>query len=623
MAPWIQALGDGAWTIYFGRAITRQANARALSFCSLLARHAGTGVLTGILEWTPAFTSVTVHADPRQETLSGLDAALLDLAGQAEDQLPPGRTWEIPACFDENYAPDLHSLAEACSLSPEHIIERMQESMLTVGMLGFMPGLPYLDGIPAEMQQPRRKTPRTSVPERSIAVAGTQCVIYPWQCPAGWHLLGRTPVPLFSLNWKSRPALLAPGDSVRWRPISVDEYLELEQACAAADWQPESLLADAQTQAQTPSARFSLDSEGCAPAAVAESRSCLEILDGAWGVSVQDEGRSGWRYLGVPLAGAHDPETFRIANALAGAPEGSAALELLGGGPRFRVAGPAVRCGLAGDALLKVSRASGESLEIPSGRGTVLKPGDVASVVCHSPRPAYLAFSGGIQLDPVLGSRSTYLRSRLGGLEGRTLQTGDRLETGSLPASEQGCDLLLGPDPVREPADDAAPVELRVIAGPQRDHFTPQALEQFYSTVYTVSPQADRMGLRLHGPALEHGELGADIPSDGIVPGAIQVPADGMPIILLSDAQTTGGYTKPCVVIRADMPLLGRLVPGDRIRFVEIGMQEARRVQHEAAAAFRRRLDAIERLAVAGAPDESRLRRANLASGIIISSSNE
>src|SRR5690606_2338772 len=111
--------------------------------------------------------------------------------------------------------------------------------------------------------------------------------------------------------------------------------------------------------------------------------------------------------------------------------------------------------------------------------------------------------------------------------------------------------------------------------------------------------QADRMGLRLEGPALEHGDLGSDIPSDGIVPGAIQVPADGMPIILLSDAQTTGGYTKPCVVIRAGLPRLGRLVPGDRIRLVEVSAENARLAQQEAGAALKKSLDSVTRLAVA------------------------
>src|SRR5690606_20136674 len=147
----------------------------------------------------------------------------------------------------------------------------------------------------------------------------------------------------------------------------------------------------------------------------------------------------------------HDPDTWRTANVLAGAPDGSAALELLGGGPEFRVAGAAVRCGLAGDALLQITRAGGKKLEISSGRGTVLHSGDVVRAVCHSQRPAYLAFSGGIQTDPVLGSRATYLRARLGGLNRRTLQTGDKLAVGSLSAHEQNEDRYIATKPEQQP----------------------------------------------------------------------------------------------------------------------------------------------------------------------------
>ena len=278
-----------------------------------------------------------------------------------------------------------------------------------------------------------------------------------------------------------------------------------------------------------------------------------------------------------------------------------------------------MRCGLAGDALLQITRAGGKKLEISSGRGTVLQSGDVVRAVCHSQRPAYLAFSGGIQIDPVLGSRSTYLRARLGGLDGRTLQTGDKLVVGSLTAHEQNEDRSIDTGAAQQPETESSVISVRVIPGPQHDHFTQQALDLFYSTSYTVSTQADRMGLRLEGPALSHGELGSNIPSDGIVPGAIQVPADGMPIILLSDAQTTGGYTKPCVVIRADLPLLGRLVPGDRIRFVEASPQEAQEQWKAGAEALNHKLAKITHRAVAGTTDEARLRTVDLSSGLVSS----
>jgi len=181
---------------------------------------------------------------------------------------------------------------------------------------------------------------------------------------------------------------------------------------------------------------------------------------------------------------------------------------------------------------------------------------------------------GGIDVHPVLGSRSTYLPGGFGGYCGRALRAGDKVPAwGGLPA---GWSPQCAPPPLLPPEGPAGePTPLRVVLGPQDDAFTPDGLSVFLGTPYTVSSQADRMGCRLEGPPVAH-RAGADIVSDGVAWGAVQVPGDGRPIVLLADRQTTGGYAKIATVIGVDLGLLAQAAPGDAVRFQEVDLWTAR-----------------------------------------------
>jgi inhibitor of KinA len=170
-----------------------------------------------------------VHYDPLATDGERLGEALRELAGKAGTAKAQGRRWQLPVCFDDEYAPDLNDLAEAKGMSREAVIEQLLGTTFQVYMIGFMPGFPYMGGLPAELQMPRLASPRKAVPERSLAVAGEMCAVYPWESPGGWRLLGRTPVPMFS-GADSEPALFASGDRVGWRAIDRATYLELEAA---------------------------------------------------------------------------------------------------------------------------------------------------------------------------------------------------------------------------------------------------------------------------------------------------------------------------------------------------------------------------------------------------------
>jgi inhibitor of KinA len=232
--PRLHALGDCAWIVEFGRDIDEPTHARVMGLADALAQARAVGLWPDVVEWVPAFTTLTVHfaaSGPGDAAQLAADA-LLALARGAAALSRPGRRWRLPACFDAAFAPDLDELAQAQGLSPEQVVELMTGAAFRVYMIGFQPGFPYMGGLPAALERPRRATPRTLVPERSLAVAGRMCAVYPWPSPGGWHLLGRTPLALFDAT-RNDPAWLHPGDEVRWVAIERSRYDELERAAAA------------------------------------------------------------------------------------------------------------------------------------------------------------------------------------------------------------------------------------------------------------------------------------------------------------------------------------------------------------------------------------------------------
>ncbi|HHY92714.1 MAG TPA: biotin-dependent carboxyltransferase, partial [Firmicutes bacterium] len=210
---------------------------------------------------------------------------------------------------------------------------------------------------------------------------------------------------------------------------------------------------------------------------------------------------------------------------------------------------------------------------LPLWQAVAVKTGDeIAFSGVRSGCRAYLAVAGGIDVPLVMGSRSTYLRGKIGGLEGRALKAWDQLAAGEPAAAARARVGRRVPAELIPTYD--ANITLRVVLGPQDDLFTPAGRETFLTSEYAVTNEADRMGYRLEGPKIEHAG-GADIISDGIPLGAVQVPGHGQPIVMLADRQTTGGYTKIATVISADLFRIGQAKPGDKVRFAAVSRQEA------------------------------------------------
>ena len=295
----------------------------------------------------------------------------------------------------------------------------------------------------------------------------------------------------------------------------------------------------------------------------------LKVIQTQGGSTAQDLGRPGYQRYGVPPSGAMDWFAHRAANILVGNPAQAAAVE----------AGLADHTYQLTEAGLIAVTGAGFDLRVqgrplPLWTALFMQAGWTIELrKISSGSWAYLAVAGGLETTPVLGSRSAYLRGGFEGLAGRPLQTGDVLPTGPAPRSP----LTLAGRTIRaaqRPAYSQSPT-LDVILGPQAEAFAAEGIETFLSAPYSVSAVSDRMGYRLEGPAIAH-QGGADIISDGLALGSIQVPASGQPLVMMSDRPTTGGYPKIATLATADMPALAQCQPGaSQVRFRAVAVQAA------------------------------------------------
>lgn len=310
----------------------------------------------------------------------------------------------------------------------------------------------------------------------------------------------------------------------------------------------------------------------------------LSVLEPGLFTTVQDLGRPGHARVGVSAAGAADAVALRLANRLAGNPDGAPALEMTLVGGTFRFDAPGF-VAVAGAEM----RASIDGRPLPAWSAAPVPAG--ATLACGAAAAgarAVLAVGGGLVVPPFLGSASTHVPSRLGGLEGRALRPGDLLRLGAADSIPDPRPRHVRPDLLAALATTIATgavVTLRVTSGPQADRFDEQARRLFAGSEYRVSGASDRMGLRLEGPPVAPPGRGAML-TEGMPLGAIQIPPAGRPVILFVDHQTTGGYPVIASIASVDLPAVAQLRPGGRVRFATITLDEARRLLRERAAAL-------------------------------------
>jgi KipI family sensor histidine kinase inhibitor len=521
-APRFRRAGDRALLAYPDGGSDAESSARVRALDGALRSRP----FAGLVEAVPAVSSLLVLFEPDAVSYPEACAHLERAVSEPATAAAPARLHVLPVAYGGDHGPDLDEVARICGMDAGAFVERHAAGEYEALMLGFRPGFAYLGWLPEALRTARRATPRVRVPPGSVAVAGLQTAVYPSGSAGGWNLIGRTGAVLFD-PLRDPAALVAPGDRVRFVPSAEP----IAEGTAATD---KALLG--------------------APV--------VEVLDGGWLTTVQDRGRAGYRRFGVAGAGVLDPDAADAANAAVGNTGDAAVLECTGGGPALRFL-VAARFAIAGaDLGATLERADLGQWRVPlatsvfARTGNVLRFGERARG-CR----AYLALGGGVDVARRLGSRSTDLTAGFGGYEGRPLRAGDRLSLGWLAG-------VPGTTPLTEPPDD---VTVRVVLGPQDDHFAADQIERFLATEWLVGPDSDRSGCRLTGPALAHAGP-SEIASEGMVPGSVQVPPDGRPIVMLADGPTTGGYPKIATVVSSDVARMAQLVPGaGRVRFTVAG----------------------------------------------------
>jgi KipI family sensor histidine kinase inhibitor len=543
MEPVFDMLGDRALLVTLSRDVSREVNDQALG----LARAVERAAIPGVDEAQPAYSSFCVHFDPARVRRSYIEAfvrrIMEDGGTLAELEGAAPRLVEIPVAYGGEEGPDLEWSARHLGISPEELVRRHTARAYRVFMVGFTPGFPYLGGMDETIALPRLPEPRSRVAAGSVGIGGNQTGIYPWETPGGWRLLGRTGVELFSPSHDD-PSLLHPGDEVRF--VAGDRG-------AGGGGRPGASTREGGPGAAAPS---QIGVKQGVPSVMVEHPGFFTI--------VVDEGRFGYRKIGVPVSGAADLRSYHLANLLCGNAAGGAALEITLLGGKFGALTDLTVAVTGAPAPVRVDGVDSpmnSPLFVP--RGTLLEVGSLQAG-CRS----YLAVAGGIEVPLVLRSRSTYPRGKFGGYQGRSLRPGDTLSSGPAPehafivqhqAESAGSrDSTPGPT---DPWNNRGTV-LRVLPGPEAE---PSLLTALCSDSYTVNPESDRMGLRFAGPDVPAGK--GDILSSPVVPGTVQVPSDGKPLLLLCDGQTTGGYKRVAVVAWEDLPLAGQLRPGSRVVF--------------------------------------------------------
>jgi antagonist of KipI len=524
--------GDSALLLELDETIDATVNARAIAIASAL-RH---DIPPGVRDVVATYRSVAVHFDPLKVDADAIRTAIERVA----DSLPadaPGRRIDVPVQYGGEAGPDLDEVAAFAGLSADAVIELHAGTPYRVFMLGFLPGFAYMGSVDARIALPRRVSPRVRVPAGAVAIAGEQTGVYPRESPGGWRLIGRAGVRVFDAG-RAEPCVFAPGDEVRFIATSA-----IDSAVASA-------VPGAPSRREELYARW------------------FTVVRPGMFTTIQDAGRWGHQSEGVPVGGALDLVSHRVANALVDNDPDAATLEVTVLGPEIRFDSDTFMA-IAGAEL----DARLDGAEVPLNRAVRCRAG---SLLRFGERRrgtrAYVAFDGGIDVPAVLGSRATSVVCGLGGVDGRALIAGDRVPIG---ATRQSRSLQNRPAASRRgAASTASETRLRILPGPQLDFFPNEAFDRLCQGTFIVSPRSDRMGYRLEGTPLVRVER-PEMISDAAFVGGIQVPPSGDPILLMADRQTTGGYPQIATVITADLPLAGQLGPGDRMQFEACTRREA------------------------------------------------
>ena len=468
--------------------------------------------VTGIEELVPAARTILVSWRPSACSMAELvrEIGQRDISARAHRG---GTLIEIPTHYTGE---DLADVAQLLGITPEEVIRRHTGSEYTVAFTGFAPGFAYLSGGHPSFNVPRRSTPRTRIPAGAVGLAGTFSGIYPQASPGGWQIIGVTSTAMWDLA-RDVPALLQPGYRVRFVEIATN-----------------SIVVDIDTTGAT--GQKTLDALAPQGASPDLGGAALEIQSPGLQTLFQDLGRSGQAGQGVSASGAMDQAALKVANRLVGNASHSACLETASGGLRLRSRGDTVVAVTGADTPLTITSANGSRWQAARYQPFAMTEGDTLSI--GQPQAgvrSYLAVRGGFAVAPVLGSCSTDTLAHVGP---QPLAVGDVLAVRPLHHGVVG----LPEEPPTDLPTTQDVVTLDVVLGPRTDWFKPESLERLRSQLWQVTPQSNRIGLRLAGEVALERTVTDELPSEGTSWGAIQVPPNGQPVLFLADHPLTGGY---------------------------------------------------------------------------------
>lgn len=510
------------------------------------AQPSATSVFAGVKQLIPAARTVYVAFDSLLSSRVELTAAIRAL-NVAADMERHSRIVEIPVIYDGE---DMADVADLLGISVDEVVRRHCDTAWSVAFVGFAPGFAYLTGGDPIFDVPRRKVPRLSVPAGAVGLAGTFSGVYPRVSSGGWQLLGHTETPM----WDERadpPALLQPGDTVRFTPVR--DAVSGGSASASAS------VSDSVQVSQAPDSM-----------SVSASTPALEVLRSGLLTTFQDDGRVAAN-MGVTGSGAADRTSSHLANALVGNPANTPVLEITGsrqsqdsqGGSNGTFT-PNSPGGCSGRTVLNASNDAADRTTIAMQQPVLLRDGDVLSIAPPtSGLRDYVAVRGGFGVATTLGSAAT---DTMSGIGPRPIAAKQRL---AIRTASTACDAGVGlpqPWPTDLPKP-GRPTDLYVRLGPRDDWFTAAGLSAFLTQTWTVTAQSNRVGLRLSGAAPVERTDTRELASEATPSGAIEVPTSGQPVIFLRDQPVTGGYPVIAVLEPESLDVAGQLPPGACVRF--------------------------------------------------------
>ena len=553
-------LGDQAVLVEFDQRIDPDINRQVVALHNRLLQLEDKGITWS----TPAFCSLGIGFEPSKISYADLVCLIQEQFNLIEDVVDHQPTVvRIPVCYCESFGIDLQHVAEQTGFSIDQIIELHSGTTYHAYMLGFLPGFAYLGSVNSKLRVDRQAEPRAKVVAGSVGLAGEQTGIYPCDAPGGWQILGRTPIALNNKNDSSK-FLISPGDQVQFYPIDQTEFDSLLEKNEAAE--PSGAEVQTETQVTESQDRDSIS---------------IHFKTAGLRTTIQDSGRTGHQHYGIPSGGAMDSFSASVANTLVGNRGKASLIEMTLMGPVIKFSGDCQIAITGADLSPKLDGQSIPMWETVSVKGAQRLSFGARQNGCRS----YLAIAGEIQAPKWLDSVSpsptgvnpaTDFRS----LKGETIcvsawsrSTLQRSQLAHRHTGDQSFSLAGRPPCLRDTTVGVYEMVVPIVPGPEWNWFSKQQQAAFLEHHFEISQHSNSMGYRLSSFLKESGDSFDEPPkqqsmiSSAVVPGVIQVAPSGQAILLMRDAQTTGGYPRIGVVCHELLDEVAQLCPGDLIRF--------------------------------------------------------